>query len=93
METMTKAELVASIAEKSGLNKNQAKDALEAVIDSITDAMKSGTEVRIVGFGNFVPVDRPEGVARNPRTGEQVKRPASKTVKFRPGEGLKGALN
>ncbi|MGC1303518.1 MAG: HU family DNA-binding protein [Caulobacteraceae bacterium] len=90
---MTKAELVASIAEKSGLNKNQAKDALEAVIDSITDAMKSGTEVRIVGFGNFVPVDRPEGVARNPRTGEQVKRPASKTVKFRPGEGLKGALN
>jgi DNA-binding protein HU-beta len=90
---MTKAELVASIAEKSGLNKNQAKDALEAVIDSITDAMKAGTEVRIVGFGNFVPVDRPEGVARNPRTGEQVKRPASKTVKFRPGEGLKGALN
>jgi DNA-binding protein HU-beta len=93
MKTMTKAELVASIAEKSGLNKNQAKDALEAVIDSITDAMKAGTEVRIVGFGNFVPVDRPEGVARNPRTGEQVKRPASKTVKFRPGEGLKGALN
>jgi DNA-binding protein HU-beta len=90
---MTKAELVASIAEKSGLNKNQAKDALEAVIDSITDAMKASTEVRIVGFGNFVPVDRPEGMARNPRTGEQVKRPASKTVKFRPGEGLKGALN
>ena len=90
---MTKAELVASVAEKSGLNRNQAKDALEAVIDSITEAMKSGSEVRIVGFGNFVPVDRPEGMARNPRTGEQVKRPASKTVKFRPGEGLKGSLN
>ena len=90
---MTKAELVASVVEKSGLNKIQAKDALEAVIDSITEAMKAGSEVRIVGFGNFVPVDRPEGMARNPRTGEQVKRPASKTVKFRPGEGLKGSLN
>jgi len=55
---MTKAELVASIAEKSGLNKNQAKDALEAVIDSITDAMKASMEVRIVGFGNFVPATR-----------------------------------
>ena len=55
--------------------------------------MKAGEEVRIVGFGNFVPVDRAEGLARNPRTGEQVHRAASKTVKFRPGEGLKGALN
>lgn len=90
---MTKAELVASIAEKSKLNKNQAKDALEAVLASITEAMKADAEVRIVGFGNFVPVSRPEGMARNPRTGEQVKRPASKTVKFRPGEGLKGTLN
>ena len=90
---MTKAELIAAVAEKSGLNRTQAKDALEAVLDSITTSIKEGVEVRIVGFGNFVPVDRPEGTARNPRTGEQVHRPASKTVKFRPGEGLKGALN
>ena len=90
---MTKAELIAAVADKSGLNRNQAKDALEAVLGVITESMKSGTEVRIVGFGNFVPVDRPEGMARNPRTGEKVKRAASKTVKFRAGEGLKGALN
>jgi DNA-binding protein HU-beta len=90
---MTKAELVTAIAEKSGLKKDHAKDALEAVIGAITDSMKDGKEVRIVGFGNFVPVHRPEGMARNPRTGEQVKRPASTTVKFRPGEGLKTALN
>jgi DNA-binding protein HU-beta len=90
---MTKAELIAAVADKSGLNKIQAKDALEAVLGAITESMKAGAEVRIVGFGNFVPVDRPEGMARNPRTGEQVKRLASKTVKFRPGEGLKGALN
>ena len=89
---MTKAELVAEISEKAGLNRNQAKEALEAFIGCITDSVKKGEEVRIVGFGNFVPVDRAEGMARNPRTGEQVKRPASKTVRFRPGEGLKGAL-
>ena len=90
---MTKAELVASIADKSGLNKTQAKEALDAFIDAVTAAMKSGDEVRIVGFGSFVPVSREAGTARNPRTGQTVERPASKTVRFRPGEGLKSALN
>ena len=89
---MTKAELVAAIAEKSGLNRNQAKEALDAFVGCVTETVKNGQEVRIVGFGNFTPVDRPEGMARNPRTGEQVKRAASKTVRFRPGEGLKNAL-
>jgi DNA-binding protein HU-beta len=79
---MTKAELVTSIAEKTGLNKAQAKDALEA-----------GDEVRLVGFGSFVPVKRAAGTARNPRTGETVNRAASKTARFRVGEGLKSALN
>ncbi len=89
---MTKAELVQAIADKAGLNKNQAKDALEAFIGAVTDTVKGGKDVRIVGFGNFVPVERAAGTARNPRTGETVDRPASKTVRFRPGEGLKGAL-
>ncbi len=53
---MTKAELVTAIAEKAGLNKAQAKDALEAFIDSVTASLKSGQEVRLVGFGSFVPV-------------------------------------
>ena len=90
---MTKAELVSAIAEKSGLSKTDAKSALDAFVESVTGSMKIGAEVRIVGFGSFLPVDRKAGVARNPRTGEQVKKPASKTVRFRPGEGLKGALN
>jgi DNA-binding protein HU-beta len=90
---MTKAELVAAIAEKSGLTKNQAKEAIEAFVGCVTDTVKGGTEVRIVGFGSFVPVARAEGMARNPRTGEKVKRAASKTVRFRAGEGLKAALN
>ena len=90
---MTKAELVSAIAEKAGLNKNQAKDALEAFLGSVTDSLKAGQEVRLVGFGSFLPVDRAAGTARNPRTGETVQRPASKTARFRVGEGLKGALN
>jgi DNA-binding protein HU-beta len=90
---MTKAELVQSISEKAGLSKTQAKDALEAFIGAVTECVKSGKDVRIVGFGNFVPVERAAGTARNPRTGESVQRPASKTVRFRPGEGLKGTLN
>jgi DNA-binding protein HU-beta len=90
---MTKAELVTAIAEKAGLNKAQAKDALEAFIESVTASLKTGDEVRLVGFGSFVPVNRAAGTARNPRTGETVKRPASKTARFRVGEGLKGALN
>jgi DNA-binding protein HU-beta len=89
----TKAELVSAIAEKAGLNKNQAKDALEAFLGSVTDSLKAGNEVRLVGFGSFLPVDRAAGPARNPRTGETVNRPASKTARFRGGEGLKSALN
>jgi DNA-binding protein HU-beta len=84
---MTKAELITAIADKAGLNKTQAKDALEAFIASVTDSLKSGAEVRLVGFGSFVPVSRAAGTARNPRTGETVKRPASKTARFRVGEG------
>ena len=89
---MTKAELVAAIAEKSGLTRTQAKDGLDAFIGSVTATVKGGHEVRIVGFGSFVPVERPAGLARNPRTGEKVQREASRTVRFRPGEALKGAM-
>jgi DNA-binding protein HU-beta len=89
----TKAELVASIADKAGLNKTQAKDALEAFTEAVTESLQGGQEVRLVGFGSFVPVNRAAGTARNPRTGETVQRPASTTARFRVGEGLKKALN
>jgi DNA-binding protein HU-beta len=90
---MTKAELVTAIAEQAGLNKVQAKDALEAFIASVTQSLKAGKEVRLVGFGSFVPVKRAAGMARNPRTGASVKRPASVTARFRAGESLKSSLN
>ena len=89
---MTKAELITRIAERSGLKQAQARDALEAFIATVQESVKDGEDVRLVGFGSFVPVTRPAGAARNPRTGAPVQRPESKTVKFRVGEGFKGAL-
>ena len=90
---MTKAELVSAIAESTKLSKTQAREALEAFVGAVTGSLKKGAEVRLVGFGSFVPVDRKAGTARNPRTGATVKRPASRTCRFRVGEGLKSALN
>jgi DNA-binding protein HU-beta len=90
---MTKAELVAAMAEQAGLTKEQAKKALDAFTDSVTAALKNNDDVRLVGFGTFAASKRAAGTARNPRTGETVNRPASVTVRFRVGEGLKGALN
>jgi DNA-binding protein HU-beta len=90
---MTKTELVTAIAEKAGMSRGEAKQALEAFLASVTVALKQGDEVRLVGFGSFVPVHRPAGVARNPRTGQAVKRPATATCRFRAGDALKSALN
>jgi DNA-binding protein HU-beta len=90
---MTKAELVAAIADKTGLNRHQAKDALEAMLETVTGSLKKNEAVRLVGFGTFKPVQRAAGMARNPRTGESVKRAASRTCRFQVGEALKGSLN
>ena len=90
---MTKAELIAAMAEAAGISRDQAKLSLEAFTDTVTGSLKSGRDVRIVGFGSFVVVDREAGAARNPRTGEAIARPASRSTRFRPGEGLKSALN
>jgi DNA-binding protein HU-beta len=90
---MTKAELVEQMANITGLNRAQAKEALEAFIASVSTSLRAGKEVRLVGFGSFVPIKRPAGMARNPRTGEAVKRKASQTCRFRVGDALKTALN
>ena len=90
---MTKAELINRMAERSGLKQSQAKEALEAFLDSVVETVKRGEDVRLVGFGNFTPVTRAAGTARNPRTGQAVARPESRTPRFRVGEALKGALH
>jgi DNA-binding protein HU-beta len=90
---MTKAELVDAIAKNSTLTKSQAREALEAFVGAVTTSLKKGAEVRLVGFGSFVPVSRKAGVARNPRTGASVRTAASKSCRFRVGDTLKSALN
>jgi DNA-binding protein HU-beta len=90
---MTKGELIEDIIERSGLSRAQSRAAVEAFVASVTDALKRGEDVRLTGFGSFTPIARAAGLARNPRTGAPVKRPASKTARFRIGEALKSALN
>ena len=90
---MTKAELIAAISDGAWITRDQAKKSLDVFTESVTKALKSGEDVRLVGFGSFVATERKAGLARNPRTGETVQRPASKTARFRVGEGLKSALN
>jgi DNA-binding protein HU-beta len=90
---MNKGDLVNTVAEKANLSRGDAGKALDAALDTITEALKRGEEVKIVGFGSFVVANRAAGQARNPRTGETVNVPASKSPKFRAGAGLKEAVN
>ncbi|WP_420404889.1 HU family DNA-binding protein [Nisaea sp.] len=90
---MNKNELVAAVADSADLTKADAASAVDAVLDSITSALKSGGEVRLVGFGTFSVASRAASEGRNPRTGEKIKIAASKQPKFKAGKGLKDALN
>ncbi|MBJ7415999.1 MAG: HU family DNA-binding protein, partial [Niveispirillum sp.] len=77
----------------AGLSKADANKAVDAVFDGITGALKKGDEVRLVGFGTFAVAERAASEGRNPRTGEKISIAASKQPKFKPGKGLKDALN
>lgn len=90
---MNKNELIAAVADKTSISKNDATAAVEAVFDVITGALKDGDEVRVVGFGTFVVTQRKAGKGRNPQTGEEIDIPASKAPKFRSGKQLKEAVN
>ncbi len=89
---MNKSELVDSVAAAAGLSKAQSADAVDAVIGSIQSALKDGNQVSLVGFGTFLVTERAARVGRNPRTGEEIKIPAARLPKFRPGKGLKDAV-
>ncbi|MBF0453326.1 MAG: HU family DNA-binding protein [Magnetococcales bacterium] len=89
---MNKSELVDSVAAETGLTKVQSAEAVDAVINSIQSTLKAGDQVSLVGFGTFLVTDRAARVGRNPRTGEEIKIPAAKLPKFRPGKGLKDAV-
>ena len=90
---MNKNELVAAVCASSGLARGDAVKAVEGVFDSITHALKTGDEVRLVGFGTFHVSKRKASTGRNPRTGEPLKIKASSQPKFKAGKGLKDAVN
>lgn len=90
---MNKNDLIASVATSTGLSKSDAASAVDSVFDTITDALKGGDEVRLVGFGTFSVSQRAATTGRNPRTGETIQIPASKQPKFKPGKGLKDSVN
>ncbi|TDI61514.1 MAG: HU family DNA-binding protein [Alphaproteobacteria bacterium] len=90
---MNKNDLIASVAEASGLSKADAGAAVDAVLQSVTDALAGGGEIRLVGFGTFSVANRAATTGRNPRTGEAIQIPASKQPKFKAGKALKEAVN
>ena len=89
---MNKTELINAVAETSGLSKKDATKAVDAVFESITEALKNGDKVQLIGFGNFEVRERAARKGRNPQTGEEMEIPASKVPAFKPGKALKYAV-
>ncbi len=90
---MNKNDLVAAVAASAGLSKADSANAVDSVIDAITSSLKSGDEVRLVGFGTFSVAQRKASEGRNPRTGERISIAASKQPKFKAGKALKDSVN
>ena len=90
---MTKTELIAAMAEKAELSKKDAEKALNAMTETITDALIKKDKVQLIGFGTFETRERPERMGRNPQTGEPTKIKASTTPVFKAGKALKDSLN
>jgi DNA-binding protein HU-beta len=90
---MNKAELIEAVADSADLSKADATRAVDAVLDSITGALKQGNTVSLVGFGTFSVKHRAARTGRNPRTGETIQISASNVPGFKAGKGLKDAVN
>jgi DNA-binding protein HU-beta len=91
--SVNKTELIDEIAKAADISKASASRALEAMIDAVAHTLKNGDTVTLAGFGTFAVTARAERIGRNPRTREEIKIPASKVPKFKPGKALKDALN
>jgi len=90
---MNKAELINAVAESADLSKASAARAVDAAIDAITNSLRQGNNVTLVGFGTFSVRDRAARLGRNPRTGEEIQIKASKVPGFKAGKALKDAIN
>ena len=89
---MNKAELIAAVAEKSGLSRKDSEKAVNAAFDTITESLVNGEKVALVGFGAFEVKERAARVGRNPRTKEDITIPASRVASFKVGKALKDAV-
>lgn len=90
---MNKAELVSNVAEKAEITKKEAEKVINALFSTIEEAMARGEKVQLVGFGTFEVRDRAARTGRNPRTGEEIKIPATKVPAFKPGKALKDSVS
>ena len=93
MNHLNKTELVEHIAGKSDISKAAASRALASIMDAVKKTLKKGDTVTLVGFGTFSVSKRAARTGRNPRTGAALKIKAAKVPRFKPGKGLKDALN
>ena len=89
---MTKVELIAAVAEKANLTKKDAEAAVNGALDVITESLKGGDKVTLVGFGTFEVRERPERKGRNPQTGAEITIEDSKLPAFKAGKALKDAV-
>ncbi|MDO8496977.1 MAG: HU family DNA-binding protein [bacterium] len=89
---MTKADLIAQVAKKAGLTSKAAKDSVNAIFTSMTDALKRGEKVVVTGFGTFMVRKRATRKGRNPQTGAEIQIPATKTPGFTAGKSLKRVI-
>lgn len=89
---MTKSELIAAMAEESGLNKTTAELALNTFVSTVTKALQNDEKVQLVGFGTFEVKIRAARMGRNVRTGETIEIAASKSPSFKPGKMLKDSI-
>ncbi|MDX1625802.1 MAG: integration host factor subunit alpha [Wenzhouxiangellaceae bacterium] len=89
---LTKADLANSLFEEVGLNKREAKEFVDAWFDCIRDALESGENVKLSGFGNFQLRDKKQRPGRNPKTGEEIPISARRVVTFKPGQKLRGRV-
>ncbi len=90
---MNKSELVDAMAKNAGLSKKDTEAALNAFTETVTDALKKGDKITLIGFGTFEVTKRAAREGKNPQTGEKIKIKASKAPKFKAGKALKDAVN
>ena len=89
---MTKADLIANISKEAKITKAAAEKALNSFTSNVTKALKKGDKLTLTGFGTFMVAKRKARSGRNPRTGKEIKIPATKVAKFKPGNKLRGTV-